>query len=143
MFTETAYRCFYIVQRHSIETAATPRPMKQQNDYSNHLASETSPYLLQHAGNPVEWYPWGNAAFEKARRENKPLFISIGYFGHFGDGSTKKENIKMVLVLFYLPIKVKRLLLEFYHLWQSRICQMNYLKLSLLLMAKKMIQKIL
>ena len=41
---------------------------------------ESSPYLRLHADNPVEWYPWGEAAFEKARRENKPLFISIGYF---------------------------------------------------------------
>jgi uncharacterized protein YyaL (SSP411 family) len=44
------------------------------------LAAESSPYLRLHADNPVEWYPWGEAAFEKARRENKPLFISIGYF---------------------------------------------------------------
>ena len=44
------------------------------------LASESSPYLQLHADNPVEWYPWGAAAFEKARRENKPVFISIGYF---------------------------------------------------------------
>jgi hypothetical protein len=44
------------------------------------LAAESSPYLQMHAANPVEWYPWGAAALEKARRENKPLFISIGYF---------------------------------------------------------------
>jgi uncharacterized protein YyaL (SSP411 family) len=44
------------------------------------LATASSPYLRQHAGNPVEWYPWGEEAFAKARRENKPLFISIGYF---------------------------------------------------------------
>ncbi len=44
------------------------------------LASESSPYLQLHADNPVAWYPWGEAAIEKARRENKPLFISIGYF---------------------------------------------------------------
>ena len=44
------------------------------------LALESSPYLRMHAGNPVDWFPWGEAAFEKARRENKPLFISIGYF---------------------------------------------------------------
>ena len=44
------------------------------------LATESSPYLRLHADNPVEWYPWGEAAFEKARRENKPLFISVGYF---------------------------------------------------------------
>jgi uncharacterized protein YyaL (SSP411 family) len=44
------------------------------------LADESSPYLQLHAENPVEWYPWGEAALAKARRENKPLFISIGYF---------------------------------------------------------------
>lgn len=45
----------------------------------NHLADETSPYLLQHADNPVDWYPWGEAALERARRENKPILLSIGY----------------------------------------------------------------
>ncbi len=46
---------------------------------SNRLANETSPYLLQHADNPVDWYPWGSEALEHARRENKPIFLSIGY----------------------------------------------------------------
>ena len=45
----------------------------------NRLAEEKSPYLLQHAHNPVDWYPWGEEAFAKARREDKPLFVSIGY----------------------------------------------------------------
>ena len=45
----------------------------------NRLARERSPYLLQHAGNPVDWYAWGDEAFEKAKRENRPLFLSIGY----------------------------------------------------------------
>ena len=45
----------------------------------NRLINETSPYLLQHATNPVDWYPWGEAAFEKAKKENKPIFLSIGY----------------------------------------------------------------
>jgi uncharacterized protein YyaL (SSP411 family) len=45
----------------------------------NHLADETSPYLLQHADNPVEWYPWGEAALRKAQQENKPILLSIGY----------------------------------------------------------------
>ena len=45
----------------------------------NRLRFEKSPYLLQHANNPVDWYPWGPEAFEKARRENKPIFLSIGY----------------------------------------------------------------
>jgi len=45
----------------------------------NRLAREKSPYLLQHAGNPVDWYPWGEEAFAKARAEDKPIFLSIGY----------------------------------------------------------------
>jgi uncharacterized protein YyaL (SSP411 family) len=45
----------------------------------NKLAGEKSPYLLQHAANPVDWYPWGREAFDKARREDKPVFLSIGY----------------------------------------------------------------
>src|SRR5579871_6395629 len=46
---------------------------------SNRLIHEKSPYLLQHAYNPVDWYPWGPDAFEKARKENKPILVSIGY----------------------------------------------------------------
>ena len=45
----------------------------------NRLVFEKSPYLLQHATNPVDWYPWGEAAFERAREEDKPIFLSIGY----------------------------------------------------------------
>src|SRR5437762_8288842 len=45
----------------------------------NRLARERSPYLLQHAANPVDWFPWGEDAFEKARREDKPIFLSVGY----------------------------------------------------------------
>lgn len=45
----------------------------------NHLKHQTSPYLLQHADNPVDWYPWGEEAFEKAKAEDKPVFLSIGY----------------------------------------------------------------
>ncbi len=47
--------------------------------YTNRLAKEKSPYLLQHAHNPVDWYPWGEEAFRRAREENKPIFLSIGY----------------------------------------------------------------
>lgn len=45
----------------------------------NRLQHETSPYLRQHAHNPVDWYPWGEEAFRKAREEDKPVFLSIGY----------------------------------------------------------------
>ncbi|MGH2485926.1 MAG: DUF255 domain-containing protein, partial [Ktedonobacterales bacterium] len=47
--------------------------------HTNRLINETSPYLLQHAHNPVDWYPWGPEALETARREDKPIFLSIGY----------------------------------------------------------------
>ena len=57
--------------------AAEIQPAKPM--HANRLAHEKSPYLLQHAHNPVDWYPWGEEAFEKARRENKPIFLSIGY----------------------------------------------------------------
>ena len=46
---------------------------------SNHLRGQTSPYLLQHADNPVDWYPWGREALQKAKIEDKPIFLSIGY----------------------------------------------------------------
>lgn len=45
----------------------------------NRLSKEKSPYLLQHANNPVDWYPWGEEAFITAKAENKPIFLSIGY----------------------------------------------------------------
>jgi uncharacterized protein YyaL (SSP411 family) len=53
-------------------TAGTPK-------HTNRLAQEKSPYLLQHQHNPVDWFPWGDAAFEKARKEDKPILLSIGY----------------------------------------------------------------
>jgi len=49
------------------------------SEHTNLLAHEKSPYLLQHAHNPVDWYPWGEEAFAKARKENKPIFLSVGY----------------------------------------------------------------
>jgi hypothetical protein len=45
----------------------------------NRLANESSPYLRQHADNPVDWYPWGDEALERARREDKPILLSVGY----------------------------------------------------------------
>ena len=49
------------------------------NRTPNRLAKEKSPYLLQHAYNPVNWYPWLDEAFETAKRDDKPIFLSIGY----------------------------------------------------------------
>jgi uncharacterized protein len=51
-----------------------------QYPYTNRLIHEKSPYLLLHAHNPVDWYPWGEEAFAKAKRENKPIFLSVGYY---------------------------------------------------------------
>src|SRR5438034_11563716 len=52
---------------------------EEESQQANRLGNEKSPYLLQHADNPVEWFPWGKEAFQKARREDKPIFLSIGY----------------------------------------------------------------
>src|SRR5215471_14083015 len=61
------------------ETVMTRNAGSAAEEHPNRLIHEKSPYLLQHAYNPVDWYPWGLEAFEKARRENKPVFLSIGY----------------------------------------------------------------
>ncbi len=79
----------------------------------NRLANEKSPYLLQHAHNPVDWYPWGTEAFEKARRENKPVFLSIGYstchWCHVMEReSFENERIAGLLNRDYVAIKVDR-----------------------------------
>jgi uncharacterized protein YyaL (SSP411 family) len=57
----------------------TNNPSTAAHAHTNRLAREKSPYLLQHQHNPVDWFAWGNEAFEKARREDKPIFLSIGY----------------------------------------------------------------
>jgi uncharacterized protein YyaL (SSP411 family) len=48
------------------------------SNFTNRLANEQSPYLLQHKNNPVDWYPWSKEAFDKARELNRPIFLSIG-----------------------------------------------------------------
>lgn len=53
--------------------------MTNSNKIPNRLIDEKSPYLLQHAYNPVKWFPWSNEAFKQAKAENKPIFLSIGY----------------------------------------------------------------
>jgi uncharacterized protein YyaL (SSP411 family) len=81
--------------------------------HTNRLANEKSPYLLQHAHNPVEWYPWGPEAFEKARVEDKPIFLSIGYstchWCHVMEReSFEVEAIAEVLNRYFVPVKVDR-----------------------------------
>ena len=79
----------------------------------NRLAKEKSPYLLQHANNPVDWYAWGDEAFEKAARENKPVFLSIGYstchWCHVMEReSFENEEIARLLNENFVPVKVDR-----------------------------------
>ena len=80
---------------------------------SNRLADATSPYLLQHKDNPVDWYPWGEAAFSRARAENKPIFLSIGYSAchwcHVMEReSFEDEELAQLLNAHFVSIKVDR-----------------------------------
>ena len=80
---------------------------------TNRLGQEKSHYLLQHAENPVDWYPWGNEAFEKAKREDKPLFLSIGYstchWCHvMAHESFEDEEVGRLLNESFVSIKVDR-----------------------------------
>ncbi len=80
---------------------------------ANHLINETSPYLLQHAHNPVEWYPWNQDALDKARRENKPILLSIGYSAcHWchvmAHESFEDEASAQVMNSLFVNIKVDR-----------------------------------
>jgi len=80
---------------------------------SNHLANETSPYLLQHKDNPVDWYPWGNATFLKAKKENKLIFLSIGYstchWCHvMAHESFENKQFAALLNKYFVSIKVDR-----------------------------------
>ena len=79
----------------------------------NRLADETSPYLLQHADNPVDWYPWGEEALAQAKAEDKPIFLSIGYSAcHWchvmAHESFEDERVAAVLNEHFVSIKVDR-----------------------------------
>ena len=80
---------------------------------SNHLKNQTSPYLIQHAENPVDWYPWCEEAFERARKEDKPVFLSIGYstchWCHvMAHESFEDEEIAEILNKNFVSIKVDK-----------------------------------
>jgi len=82
-------------------------------EHTNRLAQEKSPYLLQHAHNPVDWYPWGEEAFAKARRENKPIFLSVGYstchWCHvMAHESFESEDVAAIMNREFVNIKVDR-----------------------------------
>ncbi len=101
----------------SQESTYVPRTHHLDNDgspqFTNRLILESSPYLLQHAHNPVNWYPWSEAAFERAKRENKPVFLSIGYstchWCHVMEReSFEDEEIAAFLNRHFIAIKVDR-----------------------------------
>ena len=93
-------------EEHMSSTTAEPK-------HTNRLADETSPYLLQHAHNPVDWYPWCEEAFERAREEGKPVFLSIGYstchWCHVMEHeSFESEDIAKIMNEHFVCIKVDR-----------------------------------
>src|SRR3972149_9122460 len=80
---------------------------------STHLAGETSPYLLQHADNPVDWYPWGEEALSLAKNQHKPILLSIGYAAcHWchvmAHESFEDENTAQLMNQWFVNIKVDR-----------------------------------
>src|SRR5215813_507080 len=81
--------------------------------HTNKLIGETSPYLLQHAHNPVDWYPWGSQALERSRKEDKPILLSIGYSAchwcHVMEHeSFENEAIAKIMNEHFVSIKVDR-----------------------------------
>jgi uncharacterized protein YyaL (SSP411 family) len=86
---------------------------EEKHMYTNELINETSPYLLQHAHNPVNWYPWGDEAQSKARKENKLMIISIGYSAchwcHVMEHESFEDTaVAQIMNQFYVSIKVDR-----------------------------------
>ena len=92
---------------------AGPKTVKPKHSFTNRLAKEKSPYLQQHKYNPVDWYPWGEEAFAKAKKENKPIFLSIGYstchWCHVMERETfEDEEVAKVLNKHFVNIKIDR-----------------------------------
>ncbi len=91
----------------------TPAGATEKLEHTNRLAHEKSPYLLQHAHNPVDWYSWGEDAFAKARQENKPIFLSVGYstchWCHvMAHESFENEEVAAIMNREFVNIKVDR-----------------------------------
>jgi len=90
-----------------------PGTPQDRSPRRNRLAGEHSPYLLQHATNPVDWYPWGEEAFEQARTQNKPIFLSVGYSScHWchvmAHESFEDAEVAELLNQSFVPVKVDR-----------------------------------
>ena len=82
-------------------------------EFTNRLSKETSPYLLQHAHNPVDWFPWGEEALAKAQSEDKPILISIGYAAchwcHVMEKeSFEKQDVADIMNDHFINIKIDR-----------------------------------
>src|SRR4030065_288499 len=95
------------------QTAVMPNESPTHRRKPNHLIHEKSPYLLQHAYNPVDWYPWGREAFDRARGEEQPIFLSIGYstchWCHVMEReSFENDSVAELLNRYYIAIKVDR-----------------------------------
>lgn len=95
----------------------------------NKLIDEKSPYLLQHVHNPVEWYPWGGEAFDTARREDKPIFLSIGYstchWCHVMERESFEDpEIAKLLNETFVSIKVDREERPDIDMFYMQVCQM-------------------
>jgi len=91
----------------------TREELRMEHKYTNRLVRETSPYLLQHAHNPVDWYPWGEEALSRAKKEDRPIFLSIGYSSchwcHVMEKeSFENEAIAGIMNLRFINIKVDR-----------------------------------
>ncbi|MCW3054009.1 MAG: uncharacterized protein JWN14_3179, partial [Chthonomonadales bacterium] len=94
------------------QAAAGQNPTESKRP-GNHLLGSTSPYLLQHAHNPVDWYPWGPEALEMAKKENRPIFLSVGYSAchwcHVMEREDfESEEISKILNQNFICIKVDR-----------------------------------
>jgi uncharacterized protein YyaL (SSP411 family) len=109
-----------VLWRRTVTPAPVAEPLRTRHrnadgtpTYTNRLAAERSPYLRQHAHNPVDWYPWGDEAFAKARAERKPILLSIGYstchWCHvMEEESFEDDEIAAYLNAHYVAIKVDR-----------------------------------
>jgi len=120
LFGTTLISLIWAVAGVAAQSSTGPTSTKQSKTapptshrYTNRLIHAKSPYLLLHAHNPVDWYPWGNEAFEKARLEKKPIFLSIGYFTCHWCHVMEKESysdasVAAVLNKYFVSIKVDR-----------------------------------
>jgi len=107
-------QCLAVLTGLSLATAAAAADPKDAKDKpTNRLAKESSPYLLQHAHNPVDWHPWGEEAFARAKKENKLVFLSIGYSSCHWCHVMEKESfanpaVAKLMNQHYICIKVDR-----------------------------------